>query len=983
MSSDVLIPVHVQILLRDLRREVSAAGRELDSLERAINVGFDVDLGDLAAVEDLINDLDGTVRVDLDVSGAGGLDNLTQDTTFTARVNDAEIDTAVGLHNELETPTTFTASATDSEIDTAVDQHNELETPTTFTASVNDTEIQSLLTDIGGLETIQVGLDLAGLGADAVRGVGGFLIDITGVETLIEMDTLLSQIQGRAGEMIPQAERLITDLYVNGWADSRQQVAELITLASQLGVENRDIEEAARAAFTVTTVTGGDANETLRAMDQLVSLGLVDGFTEAADVIVTGFREGGNRADDLQETLVEYAGDFARLGIDGERAMTILNNGLDAGIMNTDLAADAMREFGRIMLEEVDNEEVATAIENLGLTELREDFLAGDISGETLFDAVIAGLNDIEDPAERAQVAVTLFGDMVGDFGADAVVAMGDTKNGIENVEGAAQDAAREVRDNLGTQLLAFGRTIRNTISSGLQEVVDVEGLLSDLETSIETFFTELETGAGVVDAAEVSFNLPGLSETLQTIQQVFANIGLGLLQAVSAIGSVLDFDTTGVDRLVSELGEVQLGADIFAADSVEELARSVNNAISRGVDTGTIFTELQTQFEQAVAAGDFVRASNIQQFIADMQSVVSLADEFTDEGIIAGGSWGQMFRDVAAQGQAAIEGIDIDESILDNFDPSNFGAALEGLVDAGLADAETASSFLTTIQAGINTAVASGDFSSLAGIFEVIPPGTEFAQGIQTQLEQAFTTAVQAGDFTAAQDIVGTGGVDPTLLQFSPDPAVRAAALEFAQEQAAAFGDVETATDDAATAASDFATETDTATTDASADVSTMATDTEEDLSDVETSYEDGGEAAGTFAEDTTEATTVAGEAVGEFTTVSIEELTALEDQITAVTDGFLALNETSDTTFVGIREGLTIMVESFIENSARLQAELASLATAIASVSAGIGGVGGVSIGGDTSVSADVTIVAGSPAAASAASSATAASLGSGLPN
>lgn len=737
MADNVLIPVHVRIMLRELQADTARAENLLNGLERDVNIGFDLNTAELDSAARLVNDLDTTINTRVNV-------------------NDSELDTAKDIHTDLQTNTTFTAEVT------------------------VEPELTDTINDIRALERIQVAFDVAPMVFDAAAGAGNFLFDISGIDTLIEMDTLLSGIQGRTGEMIPGAERLIQDLYINGFADSRAEIAEVITLASQLGINNENLAGAIETAFNVATVTGGDANETLRTMDQLVSLGLVPNYQTAGDLIVTGFRDGANRADDLNETLIEYGSTFADLGIDGERALSIINNGLENGFMNSDLAADAVREFGRIMREEIDNPAVTDALERLDLTEMREQFLLGEVSGETLFDAVLDGLEEIPTEAERSQLAITLFGDMVGDVGSDAVLSLNDTEGAIENVEGAARDAANEVRDNLGTRLVQFGRKINSAVEEGVQEVIDVEALLTRFETGIETFFDELAAGEDIFSAAEIAFEIPGLANTMQDIQQVFANIGLGLLEVVSAISSILSIDNTGLNNMIADLGSVQFGADLFAADTAEDIASSVNRAIERGVDPETIFADLAAGFESAIAEGDFASALNIQQFLADLQSLGQAGIPVGDP-TIDGGSWGDMFREMEADIAARMSDVDLSENTAAALVGDNFGSAMEGLLASAL-DPEALQSVIlastSTLEEGLaDTGAGIADIEESAGnlsaIFTDITtdtggwlPGadtfTDFNTNLDTTEENAGFLGVAIDDLAAdtngAMAIAGKG---------------------------------------------------------------------------------------------------------------------------------------------------------------------------------------------------------------------------------
>ncbi|NJL54395.1 hypothetical protein HC928_03800 [bacterium] len=617
MSQDALVPIHVRVMLNDLQRDISRAEGMVAGLESAIGavnatVRLNVADGDIRAAQALVNDLNSNV-------------------SFTVNVTDSELDTAAALHNDLETNTTFTASVTDSAIDTAVEQHDDLNTNTTFTASVDDAEIEALLQNIQGLEAIQVGITLAGGAMDIASGLPGFALEVSGISDLIEIDRVLGEIEGRTGQMIPGAQELIEGLWTRGWGQSRQELGQLLITATQLGVDSSGLETAMQAALQVVTVTGGDANETLRTMQQLVSLGLVSNITQAGDVMVAAFQNGGDRAGDLNDTLIEYASTFATLGLDAQTALAVVTSGMEAGFMNTDLAADALREFNT-RVGELDDETVTAALDRLNLTEMRDAFLAGSVSGETFLSAVLTEIEALPDASERAQTAIALFGTQAEDVGTEAILALNPARAEIENIQGAANDAASAIRDNLGDRFNAFMRTVRSSVMTRVDELFDISGLLDRLETAIEVFFDNLDAGDGIIEAAEDAFELPGLADTLQMIQQVFANIGIGLLDVFRTIGNLpgIGFDTSGIDDLISTLGTAQLGADLYAADDMQAISESVRRAVQRGVDPETIAADLAAAFDAAIAAGDVQAAQAIADYAADVQMAVTDANSPT-----------------------------------------------------------------------------------------------------------------------------------------------------------------------------------------------------------------------------------------------------------------------------------------------------------------------------------------------------------------
>src|SRR5690606_34876826 len=98
---------------------------------------------------------------------------------------------------------------------------------------------------------------------------------------------------------------------------------------------------------------------------QMLKTGLAKDGTEALDAITAGMQKMGPRADDLMDTFNEYSVQFQRLGLDATTATGLISQGMKAGARDTDVVADALKEF---TLEGVQgSEKIATGFEMIGL----------------------------------------------------------------------------------------------------------------------------------------------------------------------------------------------------------------------------------------------------------------------------------------------------------------------------------------------------------------------------------------------------------------------------------------------------------------------------------------------------------------------------------------------------------------------------------------------------------------------------------------
>lgn len=624
-TSDIEHAVDLQQLLQQNTAFVASADES--DIETAIDLqsGLDentafvagADEGEIKAAVGLQAELDEntsfTANVsDSEIKQAVGLQaELEQNTAFKAGVDSGEIDQAKRKHDDLDANTSFTVNVNDTEIDSAKRKRDDLDANTTLTVNVQDTEIQNALDDIKSMQVVDIAINIAQPAVDFFKNAATF-----SVGGIVEMDAALNKLEGTTGRMIPGAEHLINDLYVNAWGESRTQIADVIALATQLGISQTDLAGAIESAFQVASVTGYDVTEVLKAQDSLVKNELVKDYKQAGDVIVAGFQTGGDRANDLLETLVEYGSTFDDLGLSAEEATNILVNAMNNGFKNTDLAADALREFN-IRVRDLNDAAAQGAIERLGLKDAATDFRNGTIAGDEFLSLVITKLNEMEDPAQRQITAVEIFGTQLEDIGTSAIKGLDPTVKKLGDVRDRAEDASDKVNDNLATAFTELKRTVEVELGDFLNETFDIDGLIDKMKTGVATFFEELNAGENMFAAMEIAFDLPGLENTMQGIQRTFADIGIAMLQVVSEIMSILGKDNSAIQKTIADLSAVQLRADIFAADSEEGLVSSIERALGRGVDKADIGNTVAAQIQSMIDSGDFEGAISLMDMLS------------------------------------------------------------------------------------------------------------------------------------------------------------------------------------------------------------------------------------------------------------------------------------------------------------------------------------------------------------------------------
>lgn len=587
---------------------------------------------------------------------AGDLDSLAP--VVKVGVSDAELKTAIDLVADLDTSTSMKVNVDDSEINSASDQLN----------------------DIATIGAIDLAINIAGNAKGFVEGLGRF----SGLGGLMEMENALALIQARTGKMIPDAEKLINELYVNGWGESKTQIAGVVAQAAQLGLEGTDLEAAVLATLQVVSVTGGDATETLNKLDGAAKANGIS-FTETADLFIAGFQTGNDKADDLLDTLSEYGTTFSNFKLSAEGAMAFLDSGLNNGVFNSDVLADSVRELGIRLASIGTDENVTKAFEDLDklsdidLAGMLDGYKAGTVTGDEMLQGIIDSISQVAetDTATATTLGAAIVGTQLEDMGVtvfsklttDADAAFGD-------IEGRAEDAGNAISDTLAVTIDTFLRGVEQMATDFLSsDAIDLDGKIEVLKTQLQTALSTLTSGGSLGDALELGFGITGVDAALANIGRVFGQFTLTLLEIVASIQDPLGINDAdkGTRGEITRLATQQLPFDLTVANP-EEFDAIFTQAAQRGVSLADMGTALTTALDTSVSEGDFDRTKEILSNImadadADPVAVQTLVDKYNaaiDEAMAASappaeeGWWNRLKPpdDVALAGTKGMQGV-------------------------------------------------------------------------------------------------------------------------------------------------------------------------------------------------------------------------------------------------------------------------------------------------------------------------------------
>lgn len=425
-----------------------------------------------------------------------------------------------------------------------------------------------------------------------------------GTDALLQSGTIRSQLQAQLGTTAADAARygkLAGTLYAQNYGGSVDDVVDAIAKVKQAQAQLRvasdaDLQDIAGKVLNVSSTFGVDLESVIGDTGKLLSNGLAPNADAALDVLVRGLQNGDNSAGDLIDTFEEYPPQFAKLGLSGTQALGLLNEGLKAGARNTDIVADALKEFS---IRAVDGSALtAQGFASLGLSAqtMAERIGRGGKTATDALDLTLDRIRAIPDPVKRSQVAVALFGTQAEDLGA-ALFALDPSKAvaSLGQVAGAADQLGAALGDNPRAKIDTFMRSLQNDAVNAAGAAV---GAFQELPGPVQKVSALLigVSGAAAVTATAVGTVGPKLKAARAELE-TYGRVGQFASSAVGSFGRVL-----GVG--IPLLGIAAAAVSVFAKKKADE---------KRAVDDAT-----QALLADNLALGENVRSSIVSRLEQD-----------------------------------------------------------------------------------------------------------------------------------------------------------------------------------------------------------------------------------------------------------------------------------------------------------------------------------------------------------------------------
>ncbi|WP_241471657.1 phage tail tape measure protein [Mycolicibacterium neoaurum] len=378
-------------------------------------------------------------------------------------------------------------------------------------------------------------MDGFGMGVTGLLGKGGPVMASIAAASLALGKTLgplvSSAMQAELGRDFIQAQLGLDDrsmaavaaasaeAFAQNWGTSIESNMETARAAIQAGLlkatDSKDGQAAMIGQLTaVSAILGEDIPAVARSASQAIRTGIAKDATGAFDLLVAAQQNGLNVSGDLLDTVNEYGTQFRKLGLSGPEAFGLIAQAVRNGARDTDVAADALKEFS---IRAIDNSETTRdAYTQLGLDAdaMTAKFAAGGESARNAFVTVTEAIGNIKDPVEQSKIAVNLFGTQAEDLG--AAMQSFDLSKAVDEfgkVEQASQNAADKMSSNSANEWELAKRNIIGKINE-IKQALNMDEWFSGIPKAINNAFAPAPTltpGAPGVPAAPAVVGGPAI----------------------------------------------------------------------------------------------------------------------------------------------------------------------------------------------------------------------------------------------------------------------------------------------------------------------------------------------------------------------------------------------------------------------------------------------------------------------------------------
>lgn len=405
------------------------------------------------------------------------------------------------------------------------------------------------------------GAGLAMTAASAGAGYLGARLMAPQIQTQEHASVIAAQ-NGEGAASGGRYSRIIQDINAAGVSRDLARISEAVagvrsTLGALGAVGDEELTRISRKALDLQAALGGDMTEHIQMAAIMMKNGLARSSDEAFDLITSGMqRVSTQMRGEMPEILHEYSTHFRNMGFTGAETMSLLVNMAQQGKFALDKTGDAIKEFSIRGSDMSKNSVSAYKAIGLDAAAMSSAIATGGESARKAMEKTAKGLLSIQDPATRANAAISLFGTPIEDLSIDQIPAflsaLANVSNRLGDTRGSADRLGDTLRDNLPGDISKLGgafdglrtevltgmdtslRTITQTLTAfvnNLRSWVSENPELTQTLVLVTAALVALTGAVGVASLA-VSFYVGPFAKLRLAIQ----NIGLSSITATSSI---------------------------------------------------------------------------------------------------------------------------------------------------------------------------------------------------------------------------------------------------------------------------------------------------------------------------------------------------------------------------------------------------------------------------------------------------------------
>lgn len=365
----------------------------------------------------------------------------------------------------------------------------------------------------------------------AVAGAGAAVGLSAAFANSLEFDSAAAKLTAQMGNGAgaAQAGAVAGELYANAYGENLGAVNEAVRAVMQsgavmAGASNEEIQGVTANVMSLAEAFGQDTVGATNAVAQMMKTGLAPNAQAALDILTVGFQQGNDKAGDLLDTFNEYGTQFRKVGLDGQTAMGLISQGLQAGARDADIVADSIKEFSIRAIDGSKTTADGFAAIGLNAQDMAAKIAAGGPTASAALDLTLDRLRGMKDPTDQAAAAVALFGTQAEDMGA-ALYSLDPSSavSALGQVGGAAQGVNDTLSDTAANKIEAVKRGFTDWTNS----IVGVQGPLGDVAAGVVGMGGDAVTMVGSLGMAAMALRGLGIASGIATAAQWLWNAAL------------------------------------------------------------------------------------------------------------------------------------------------------------------------------------------------------------------------------------------------------------------------------------------------------------------------------------------------------------------------------------------------------------------------------------------------------------------------